>query len=304
MPADYLLHAPSDEVRRLPWPKIIGFIIGAALLGMLFIYLENDRGNAHLRAMLDQLAERKIERLDPLQLRGNARKTALAINDAFERAMKEELSRSGGKPRRSVEDLDALLGPAPNANAEPFGDIPPPPPPAGAPPPPPRLNPAPAPFVPPAAAPGPAAAPAPAHAPPPPPAAAGGGPPRPPPPRAPGTTPAGNQGNTAVGLVAPPPGPAPIAATPPLNATMTADATGVVFANAGEEQAHWREVFDQFVATKKQCNEDVSALAFEKFAATLQKNKDQLVQRTQCRAVRFQVYVKDGKATLKASPVR
>jgi hypothetical protein len=76
------------------------------------------------------------------------------------------------------------------------------------------------------------------------------------------------------------------------------------FANEAEEQAHWREVFEQFVSTKKQCNEPTDGLVFEKFSTTLGKNKEQLVSRTGARAVRFSVYVKDGKATLKASPVK
>jgi hypothetical protein len=189
-------------------------------------------------------------------LRGNARKTALAINEAFERAMKEELARTGGKPRRSVEDLDSLLGPAQSpAEANPFGDIPMP---GGLPAAPPRVsNPN---VLPP-----------------------------PPPPARPAAV-----GNAAVAM-------APSAA--PTNSLVPAE-TLTVFANEGEEQAHWREVFEQFVATKKQCNEPVEGLVFEKFSATLAKNKEQLVTKTGARAVRFSVYVKDGKATLKASPVK
>lgn len=71
-----------------------------------------------------------------------------------------------------------------------------------------------------------------------------------------------------------------------------------------EELKHWHEVFEQFVKTRKECGEPTDSLAFEKFTTTLQRHKDQLVAKTQCRSVRFQVYVKDGKATLKASPVR
>ena len=43
---------------------------------------------------------------------------------------------------------------------------------------------------------------------------------------------------------------------------------------------------------------------FEKFKNTLRKNRDQLLQRHACKSVKFSVYVKDGKAALKASPVR
>ena len=266
MPADYLLHAPSDEVRRVPWAKVIGFIIGAAALGMLFIYLEHDRGSKALRGMLHQLAERKIERLDPMLLRGNARQTALAINEAFERAMKEELARTGGKPRRTVEDLDSLLGPTQTADtSNPFGDIPPP---GGLPAAPPRNSAA-------NSLPMPPPAPPRAPGPPPPPA-------RMPPPATPSSI-----GNAAVAMAAP----------------ISSEALGV-FASPAEEQAHWREVYESFVATKRQCGEPVDGLAFEKFSTTLAKNKEQLIQKTGARAVRFSVYVKDGKATLKASPVK
>lgn len=71
-----------------------------------------------------------------------------------------------------------------------------------------------------------------------------------------------------------------------------------------EEAQHWREVYEQFLAKKRECGESIENLTFEKFSTTLQKNKEQLVAKTGCRTVRFQVYIKDGKATLKATPVR
>jgi hypothetical protein len=70
------------------------------------------------------------------------------------------------------------------------------------------------------------------------------------------------------------------------------------------EELHFHEVFDQFVAMRSQCNEPADGLTFDKFAAKLRKNRDQLVVKYNCKAVRFQVYVKDGKAALKATPVR
>jgi hypothetical protein len=73
---------------------------------------------------------------------------------------------------------------------------------------------------------------------------------------------------------------------------------------ASEEQKHWREVYEQFVARKKECGEATENLTFEKFSTTLQKHKDQLIAKTGCRTVRFQVYIKEGKATLKATPVK
>jgi hypothetical protein len=73
----------------------------------------------------------------------------------------------------------------------------------------------------------------------------------------------------------------------------------------GLSEAHeWRSVYDEFVRTKKQCNEPVDGLSFEKFSQTLKKNRDALVQRHACKRVKFSVYVKDGKASLKATPVK
>ncbi|HEY3445168.1 MAG TPA: MXAN_5187 family protein [Myxococcales bacterium] len=70
------------------------------------------------------------------------------------------------------------------------------------------------------------------------------------------------------------------------------------------EETHFHEVFDQFVAMRSQCNEPADGLTYDKFSAKLRKNRDQLVVKYNCRAVRFQVYIKDGKAALKATPVR
>lgn len=73
---------------------------------------------------------------------------------------------------------------------------------------------------------------------------------------------------------------------------------------ASEEDRHFQDVFRDFVATREKCGEPADGLTFEKFKAKLLKNKEQLVAKYQCRTVRFQVYVKDGKAALKATPVK
>jgi hypothetical protein len=67
---------------------------------------------------------------------------------------------------------------------------------------------------------------------------------------------------------------------------------------------YFKQVFDQFVAVKRSCNEPVSGLTYTKFAEKLVKNRDDLMAKTRCREVRFTVYVKDGKAALKATPVK
>ena len=66
----------------------------------------------------------------------------------------------------------------------------------------------------------------------------------------------------------------------------------------------WRRVYEEFVATKQQCGENVTGFTFEKFEQTLRKNQEALVKRHGAKRVKFSVYVKDGKAALKASPVK
>jgi len=70
------------------------------------------------------------------------------------------------------------------------------------------------------------------------------------------------------------------------------------------EEQHFQETYREFVATRERCGEGADGLTYEKFAAKLRKNKEQLVQKYACKTVRFQVYVKEGKAALKATPVK
>ena len=63
-------------------------------------------------------------------------------------------------------------------------------------------------------------------------------------------------------------------------------------------------MFEQFVNLKKSCGEPVAGLTYDKFAEKLRKNRDDLVAKTACKQVKFTVYVKDGKAALKATPVK
>lgn len=67
---------------------------------------------------------------------------------------------------------------------------------------------------------------------------------------------------------------------------------------------YFKQVFDQFIAVKKSCNEPIAGLTYDKFAEKLTRNRDELRAKTGCRDVRFTVYVKDGKAALKATPVK
>lgn len=83
-----------------------------------------------------------------------------------------------------------------------------------------------------------------------------------------------------------------------------APAAAAAAATAGEEEPEWPEVYESFVATKQQCGENVEGFTFDKFKQTLRKNRDAIIQRHGVKRVKFSVYVKDGKAALKASPIR
>ena len=70
-----------------------------------------------------------------------------------------------------------------------------------------------------------------------------------------------------------------------------------------EDRAHFKEVYDRFIELRRKCGEPTNDLAFERFLSKLTRNRDTLVKKYNCRTVRFQVYKKDGKAALKATPV-
>ncbi|QSQ27988.1 cell division protein FtsK [Pyxidicoccus parkwayensis] len=70
------------------------------------------------------------------------------------------------------------------------------------------------------------------------------------------------------------------------------------------EEQHFQEVFREFLTTRERCGEPADGLTYDKFVQKLRKNKEQLVQKYACKTVRFQVYVKEGKAALKATPVK
>ena len=97
-----------------------------------------------------------------------------------------------------------------------------------------------------------------------------------------------------MGLPATPPAPV---APPPPNATVT-DPAG------DDEDTHFRLVFEEFLVAKQQCGEPTETLTVERFLVKLRGNRDDLVARFACRTVRFTVYIKDGKAALKATPVK
>ncbi len=69
--------------------------------------------------------------------------------------------------------------------------------------------------------------------------------------------------------------------------------------------AYYREIFEEFLQVKIACGEPTAGFTFDKFVKKLQKNtQDILDKHSDVRDVQFTVYVKDGKAALKAKIVR
>ena len=71
-----------------------------------------------------------------------------------------------------------------------------------------------------------------------------------------------------------------------------------------DPDASWRGVHQEFLRVRAVQGEAVDGVTWDRFRDKLRKNRDLLVQKYACRTVRFQVYVKEGKAALRATPVR
>ncbi len=71
-----------------------------------------------------------------------------------------------------------------------------------------------------------------------------------------------------------------------------------------EEQVYFQQIYQEFIGLKSKLGESTDQLTFDRFVGTLRKNRDTLISRYNCAQVKFQVYEKEGKASLKATPVR
>jgi hypothetical protein len=88
-------------------------------------------------------------------------------------------------------------------------------------------------------------------------------------------------------------------------------APGTGLASAGEPvngtqevEPEWTQVYQDFVRIKQDCGEAVEGFTFERFTQTLRKNRDTLMREHGVHHVQFSAYVKQGRAALKAKPVR
>ncbi len=306
-PLDVLNRADKSDQESVTSSKTVIFVILGALLvagiGLFLTYLEYSKPLSAFRREAERLAKGEIDMLQPSHFRGAYKKIAADLNDGI-----EKVAVKGGAPRKAA-DLEQVLGPIP---AQPMMSAFSVPGPGGAQPDsasrpsfprppvsdrgPPRLRNS-GPGAPPTDSgeqvrfsdfqmpavneSGRAAAPISEEP-------AKSRPQPPPPPKRP-----------------PPPGAA--AAALPQEVAPVAEASFVAALPADDsfdEVEDWRRVYEEFVAVKRQCGEPTAPLTFEKFKGTLQRNKDALVARHNCARVKFTVYVKEGKAALKASPVK
>jgi len=341
-PIDIFDKVADEDVAALPWFLIVGFGVGGFLFAMFFVWLERDRPVGKLKRASVALMEGKIERLDLGGHGGAYRKIAQNVNSAIDKAIETAAPAGMRKPADLDEILgpspddsgsqNAFFGFAQNDD----GSIPPvpgaPQPPASAPKPPGVPGPPPPKPPPPgvtalsggAAPPGPPppGPPAPKPAPPmmaPPPAAPAAPPSPAQPPMGAPNKPDWAKGTlmgvgTDEGGAGAGPLQGPSSLSEPIDddedvSTTVAQVPQELLAGMGlgdesEEERHFREVYEKFVETKRACSESTTGLTYEKFSGTLKKNRDQIISRHGASRVRFTVYVKAGKAALKATPVK
>jgi hypothetical protein len=320
--ASLLSRTSSDDLKwgNFPWIGVLAAFAVMIGVGLWSQRHEVEAPLGRLRAELAQLARGEIQKIQDGRYGGKFGGLARDVNAAVERythapaapsemAGKDLNAILGGKPAGAGGGLSGSTFDLPSKDSAFAGsDLPPAfgPPPAAAfaPPPPPAFGPPPASFAPPP----PPAAPAPSFG------GLGGG--------------LGGSSPKPSGFGAPPPVAAKAPAAPKATAWAPPPATSLPAAALGggddddeaapdgeatrvvpydeneEEAAHFAHVYDEFVQTKKNCGESQAGLTIDKFLQKLRDNKAALVAKHGCRTVRFSVYVKDGKAALKATPVR
>ncbi|HLK88909.1 MAG TPA: MXAN_5187 family protein, partial [Polyangia bacterium] len=306
-----IANVSSNDLKwgNFPWiPLAVGTfaLIG---IGLALQRIEVEAPLGKLRRELQKLAAGDIQKIDDHKYGGKYGGLARDVNAAVERFTHAP----GARSEMAGKDLNAILGPSggstfdlPAAGSAFSGSTPAP---AFAPPAAPAFAPPAAPAFPPPPPPG-GFAPPPLPSFNPPPAPSFSAPPLPQP---------FSAGAATAGASLPPSiKPAPWAQPQQLPADAideggaTADrqmpdgeATRVVpYDQQEEEDAHFRHVFDDFVDTKRQCGEPTAGLTQAKFLQKLRDNKAALMSKHGCKTVRFSVYVKDGKAALRATPIR
>ncbi len=308
-----LSNVSSNDLKwgNFPWIPVALVTFAMIAVGLILQRVEVEAPLGRLRRELQKLAAGDIHKIDDHKYRAKYGGLARDVNAAVERFTHAP----GARSEMAGKDLNAILGPSggstfdlPSAGSAFSGSTPAP---AFAPPVAPAFNPPPAPGFPPPPPPGGfAPPPLPSFSPPPAPSFSAPSLPQP-------FSAAGLGSSSSPSLPLPSSiKPAPWAQQLPADAIddgnadanrqmPEGEATRVVpYDLQEEEDAHFRHVFDDFVETKRSCGEPTAGLTQAKFLQKLRDNKSALVAKHACRTVRFSVYVKDGKAALRATPIR
>jgi len=246
----------------------VGLALLGTLLGLAFTVLEHTRQLQLFRREASRLAQGKEDQLLPSRFRGIYRKIASDLNDGI-----DQVAAKGGVPRKAA-DLGRVLGDLP---AEPQMSA----------------------FSFPGEGAGQASSPSAAESKPLPSSPEATGRKLPAAPSRPGAA-APSSSDAAAGQRRLPKPPTRPGGPPPPSGGAGEQAPDP----AAQREAEWRQVFEDFVATKQQCGENIEGFTFAKFEQTLKKNQEALMKRHGAKRVKFSVYVKEGKAALKASPIK
>lgn len=93
-------------------------------------------------------------------------------------------------------------------------------------------------------------------------------------------------------------------AGPGLSLSDSSDSISFADVSGQDREAYYRTIYDEFVETKVACGEPIDGFTYEKFAKKLRKQSEDLMSRSEVSDVQFSVYVKDGKAALRAKVVK
>jgi len=308
-PLEYQGLANDKDKGTVPTLFIVLAAAGAVLIGLFLSLVEHTMPLAKFRGAIKDLADKKSDTdvLKPSTFRGTYKKIAAHVNDALDKVA----AQSGVD--RGPADLESVLGPLPAQpqmsafavpEAAPSGDGTPEP-----------------------AESRPRAVPKPKKSLPKPPSSRGGdeqdeavAPPPPrrsapqaddePEPKQEERGPDTEQVSTGLSELIDPEEMGSMAAAPkpPRRSSPEADRSDdekePEALDADDEEAQWRKVYEEFKALKEELGESTRKLTYEKFRGTLQRNKEALMARHKCSKVKFRVYEKQGRAALKASPVK
>ncbi len=277
-PLGFFAAADDKDKSGAPIVIVVGLALLAMGVGLTLSWLEHSKPLALFRDDVQKLAKGQSDAMQPSKYRGVYRTIASDVNDGIDVAA----AKTGGT--RRAADLTQVLGdlPAePQMSAFSFpGDT--------------DSSPKPKPTPPQA----PAAMPAPQKPTP--------GPMPGKPPSAPRQAPVIEPAFAAQESAEPRKLPAKPPRAPAPAAVAAAAPVAVAPASQGgdSQNAEWLNVYEEFAATKQRCGESLDGFTFDKFQSTLKKHRDAIVERHGVRRVKFSVYIKEGKAALKASPIK